>query len=72
MDAAPSYPAIRAPIDTLPNELLSDIFTMGAASPPSDWDQLPFPLLVSGISRRWREAAISSPPLWSQLFFTAD
>ncbi|KZP02502.1 hypothetical protein FIBSPDRAFT_770639, partial [Athelia psychrophila] len=61
-------------IDTLPNELLSDIFTMGVAehTAPSDLDQLPFPLLVSSISRRWREAAISSPPLWSQLFFTAD
>ncbi|KZP28587.1 hypothetical protein FIBSPDRAFT_927387 [Athelia psychrophila] len=66
--------AIRAPIDTLPNELLSNIFTMGAASgpPPLDMEQLPFAFLVSSISRRWREAAISSPPLWSQLSFTAN
>lgn len=63
---------IRAPIDTLPNELLSDIFTMGAASQPLDVNQLPFPLLVSSISRHWREAAISSPPLWNQLSFTAN
>ncbi|KZP24952.1 hypothetical protein FIBSPDRAFT_929526 [Athelia psychrophila] len=72
MDAASSYHAARAPIDTLPNELLSNIFTMGAASPPSYWGRLPFALLVSSISRRWRETAISAPPLWSQLFFTAD
>ncbi|KZP28586.1 hypothetical protein FIBSPDRAFT_244371 [Athelia psychrophila] len=66
-------PAIRASgIDTLPNELLSDIFTMGAASQPLDVEQLPFALLVSSISRRWREAAISSPPLWSQLSLTAN
>lgn len=70
--AASSHPAIRASIDTLPNELLSNIFTMGAAFQPLDWGQFPFPLLVSSISRRWREAAISTQPLWSQLVFTAD
>lgn len=63
-------PAIHAPFETLPNELLSDIFTMGAASPPLDAEkQLPFALLVSSISQRWRQTALSSQPLWSQLFF---
>ncbi|KZP12527.1 hypothetical protein FIBSPDRAFT_156766 [Athelia psychrophila] len=66
-----------APIDTLPNELITHIFTMGSTSePPHVYGRtshsLPFPLLVSSISRRWRDTAISSPPLWSQLLFTAD
>ncbi|KZP25878.1 hypothetical protein FIBSPDRAFT_1041230 [Athelia psychrophila] len=65
-------PAIQAPIDTLPNELLSDILMMSAVSPPVDPEQLPFALLVSSISRRWREVAILSQALWSELFFTAD
>ncbi|KZP13912.1 hypothetical protein FIBSPDRAFT_936033 [Athelia psychrophila] len=67
---------ITAPIDTLPNELIAHIFTMGSTSePPRLYRRtsrsLPFPLLVSSISRRWRDAAISSPPLWSRLLFTA-
>ncbi|KZP12507.1 hypothetical protein FIBSPDRAFT_798865, partial [Athelia psychrophila] len=76
-DTAFGDSTITAPIDTLPNELIAHIFTMGSTSEPIHVDgrtkrPLPFSLLVSSISRRWREAAISSPLLWSRLSFTAD
>ncbi|KZP12517.1 hypothetical protein FIBSPDRAFT_156672 [Athelia psychrophila] len=66
-----------ASMDTLPNELIAHIFTMGSASEPPrvhsrENHSLPFALLVSSISRRWRDTAISSPPLWSRLSFTVD
>ncbi|KZP18522.1 hypothetical protein FIBSPDRAFT_593579 [Athelia psychrophila] len=62
-----------SPIDRLPNELLAHMFRLGAASACMpvgglEW-QLPFALLVSSISRRWREVAVSSQPLWSQISF---
>ncbi|KZP02909.1 hypothetical protein FIBSPDRAFT_1055574 [Athelia psychrophila] len=77
---------VTAPIDILPNELIAHIFTMGSTSEPSPDHacvhnppcvrpktySLPFSLLVSSVSRRWRDTALSSPPLWSRLSFTAD
>jgi len=64
-------------IDILPNEILAYIFTIGARpgssrsrSGPSD--ELPFPLLVSCITRRWRDVAINSPSVWCNLIFTTS
>ncbi|KZP12524.1 hypothetical protein FIBSPDRAFT_1050029 [Athelia psychrophila] len=76
-DAGFGDSTITAPIDTLPNELIAHIFTMGSTSESACVDRrrnhsLSFSLLVSSISRRWRETAISSPPLWSGLLLTAE
>lgn len=63
-----------SPIQSIPNELLAHIFTIGAnIERSSDYTfKLPFPLLVSSITQRWRNVAISSPPVWSNLIFTND
>lgn len=78
VEAEASYAPIQPPagIDALPNELLSEIFSIGATSPdvPRSYyrdERIPFALLVSRISRRWRDTAISSGSLWNQLHLTA-
>ncbi|KIM76463.1 hypothetical protein PILCRDRAFT_91563 [Piloderma croceum F 1598] len=59
-------------IGILPNEILAYIFTIGARSRPGPYDELPFPLLVSCITRSWRDVAINSPSVWSNLIFTTS
>ena len=54
-------------IESLPNELLAHIFTLGANTP---YDEKPFAVLVSSVGRRWRDIAISTPSVWSNLVFT--
>ncbi|EGN97864.1 hypothetical protein SERLA73DRAFT_160900 [Serpula lacrymans var. lacrymans S7.3] len=65
-----SHPASRAtPIQTLPNELLAEIFKAGASEPragSADCD-IPFPCVVSSINRHWREVALSSPDIWTNV-----
>ncbi|KZP03496.1 hypothetical protein FIBSPDRAFT_470501 [Athelia psychrophila] len=73
-DAASSEAVITASIDALPSELLARIFSIGAASKPLVQHNEPphFALLVSRVSRHWREVALAYPPLWSHLFFTTN
>jgi hypothetical protein len=59
-------------IETLPNEILAYIFTLGASSRPGPFDELPFPLLVSCVTHRWRDVAIGTPSMWSTLVFTTS
>ena len=55
-------------IDSLPNELLSAIFKAGQqTSNPSFRGGLPFPLLVSSVSRHWRDVALSYHDLWTSI-----
>lgn len=59
-------------IHSLPNELLAHTFAIGSLaqclSDTSNWPT--FPIVISHVSRKWREVAISSPPVWCNLFFT--
>ncbi|KAJ3571990.1 hypothetical protein NP233_g3396 [Leucocoprinus birnbaumii] len=55
----PPYP----PIDSLPNEILSQIFESGYFE-GEDFD-LHFRGLIEQVSQRWREAAYHTPALWS-------
>ncbi|KAF7982154.1 hypothetical protein HWV62_29909 [Athelia sp. TMB] len=75
-DAAAVADARISPIDTLPNELLAHIFTVGTALSPKEpilsQSHLDFALLVCTVSRLWRAIAFSSPPLWSRLVFTGS
>ncbi|KAA1469975.1 hypothetical protein DENSPDRAFT_654706 [Dentipellis sp. KUC8613] len=79
-------PVDGCPINTLPNELLSYIFTLGAQldyaddkdeedidDDDSDDDDEPTPefqVLASHVCKRWRDVAIQTPSLWTRLDFT--
>ncbi|KAH9179218.1 hypothetical protein EDB89DRAFT_2225142 [Lactarius sanguifluus] len=77
-------PSDGTPVNNLPNELLSSIFTLGSEAEKSGHDdnakeeeeeeeeagpRLPFQVLVSHICRRWREVVIGIPTLWTYLDF---
>jgi hypothetical protein len=63
----------NAPIESLPNEVLAMVFQAGCILPCRKVHRLnkrpepPFELLVSLISRRWRNVAISTPKLWTKI-----
>ncbi|KAH9002562.1 hypothetical protein EDB86DRAFT_2847286 [Lactarius hatsudake] len=72
-------PSDGTPVNNLPNELLSSIFTLGSEAEKSGYDEnaeeeeegprLPFQVLVSHVCRRWREVVIGIPTLWTYLDF---
>jgi len=76
-------PTSGTPINALPNELLSNIFTLGSGAEEhgdNDDDEeeeeveehrqrLPFKVLVSHVCRRWRTVAIDTSTLWTYLDF---
>jgi hypothetical protein len=58
------------PIHLLPNELLARLFQAGT----HDWaasslaaSTLPFPVLICGVCKHWREVAMTCPGLWSTI-----
>lgn len=73
-----------APINHLPTELLSYIFTLStqvASEPSSGTDQntpeitpesIRVPLVVSSVCRRWRAVALSQLSLWAKICVSAD
>lgn len=58
---------LSAPIESLPNEVLSAVFEAGCFSPLGKVPDQRFELLVSSISRRWRNVAVTTPALWTQI-----
>lgn len=78
--ARPSPP----PIDTLPVELLSYIFTLGTHAtaeplptggpdaPVFDTESVKAPLIFASVSRYWRQVALSTPSLWTSLCITLE
>ena len=60
---------------SLPSETISAIFEAGRSAvvtPRNAWGsgtevQLPFPMLVSSVSRRWRNIALQTPQLWTSI-----
>ncbi|TFY52560.1 hypothetical protein EVG20_g10500 [Dentipellis fragilis] len=87
MRSNPFVPPVEGcPINTLPNELLSYIFTLGAQldiaddkdeeeiddndSDEEDEPTLEFQVLTSHVCKRWRDVAIQTPSLWTRLDFT--
>ncbi|KAK0237392.1 hypothetical protein EDD85DRAFT_542278 [Armillaria nabsnona] len=64
--ASSGQPRPEAPIDVLPDELLLEIFTLGANSS----DNTSFSFLVSTICQSWRSLAIGEPRLWTNLTLT--
>jgi F-box-like len=56
----------------LPNELLSAIFEIGRSETSCPlsvlrFDQKPFEILISSVSRRWRNVALHTPQLWTDI-----
>jgi hypothetical protein len=62
-----NYMNSAAPVTAVPTEILMEIIKAGHRS-ASDGASL-FALLVSHISRRWREVALHSPFLWTIIHF---
>ncbi|KAF7326129.1 hypothetical protein MKEN_00464400 [Mycena kentingensis (nom. inval.)] len=52
-------------LDRLPSELLATIFELCLDQPRRTLDTTSVPLLVCGVSARWRAIALSTPALWS-------
>lgn len=58
----------HAPISKIPFEVLSAIFRAGALSNSNDPSSCQFGLLVSHVTRVWREVALSNPYLWTKIW----
>ncbi|KAF8499382.1 hypothetical protein JB92DRAFT_2981994 [Gautieria morchelliformis] len=66
----------NARTSNLPSEILSIIFEAGLHAQltllkkqwPQQCDQWPFEIVVSHVSRRWRNVALKTPRLWSYIF----
>jgi hypothetical protein len=56
-----------APVASLPNEILSAIFEAGCLLPRLQKPEPSFEILVSQVSRRWRDVAIGTPSLWTNV-----
>ncbi|RPD60306.1 hypothetical protein L226DRAFT_272889 [Lentinus tigrinus ALCF2SS1-7] len=59
------------PVLRLPQEVLVHIFKLGSRMPQDDpmlgSFPRPFPLVVAAVSRQWREIAINTPDLWTNI-----
>src|SRR6266436_1376843 len=64
-----SYPAH---VESLPNEILAEIFEAGASISKGQHGILPFQCVIAGVNRRWRAVAVSTPRLWSAILFHCD
>jgi hypothetical protein len=64
-----SYPAH---IESLPNEILAEIFEAGVSISKGQHGTLPFQCVIAGVNRLWRAVAISTPRLWSSILFHCD
>ncbi|KAJ6516856.1 hypothetical protein C8R47DRAFT_406861 [Mycena vitilis] len=58
-------------IDDLPTELLVDVFHEAKTAPPFDVGGTAVLIPVSQVSQRWRNIALESPLLWSDLRLSA-
>lgn len=68
-----------APVDILPSEILSDIFSTLVQSwlhahfvGDESFGPINYPILLSSICIRWRQVAITTPSLWSYLDFDIE
>ncbi|KZP21096.1 hypothetical protein FIBSPDRAFT_861007 [Athelia psychrophila] len=65
--------ALIAPIRSLPNELLSEVFEWSCALSPWDHD---FPVSLALVCRHWRETAFATPAIWANItvghYFQSD
>jgi F-box-like len=69
-------------MQSVPDDVLAEIFQAGTLLCRDSVDdhavgfdftpKLPFPNLVSSVSRRWRDVALSSPRLWTTIVFNCD
>lgn len=73
--------ALIAPVHYLPMEVLIMIFEAGSQMPLeqphallsrlwSNHSDLPFPMLVASVCRRWRDIARHSPDMWTNIHLT--
>lgn len=58
----------KALISSLPHEVVTNIFKIGRDSLPHTWDHIPFEILVSHVTRHWREVALATTTLWAIIY----
>jgi hypothetical protein len=56
-----------APIQSIPSELLTEIFEVVRADPLYQFSKLPFQVVASHVSHHWREVATRYPSFWTDL-----
>ena len=67
-------------VQSVPDDILAEIFQAGTSMCKNpvgklfvdDPPKLPFPHLVSSVSRRWRDVALCSPRLWTTIVFNCN
>jgi hypothetical protein len=61
-----------AHIESLPNEILAEMFEAGVSLSQRQHSIPSFQDAISGVNRRWRAVAVSTPRLWSTILFHCD
>ena len=61
----------HAPVSKIPFEVLSAIFRAGTHCNSNDASSCQFGLLVSRVTRVWREVALSTPQLWTKIWINS-
>src|ERR1700691_1056768 len=59
-----------SPLSTFPNEILAMIFEAGCSLPSSLDRKRPLEMIVSHVTRQFRNVAISNPRLWKRIRVT--
>src|ERR1700691_3207131 len=59
-----------SPVHFLADELLSQIFVLVTHGSHDRYDAILYPIIISHISRRWREVALSTSTLWTSIILT--
>lgn len=82
MSSATSLRSLQGspPINSLPVELLSLIFTIGThgtdvaedGNRPCNTQSVRTPVVISQVNRRWRQIALNTPALWTSLCATLE
>ena len=63
-------PQQSTPINSLADELLSQIFTLATHGSCDRYDAILYPIIVSHVTHRWREVALSTSTLWTSIILT--
>ncbi|KAF7974755.1 hypothetical protein HWV62_11343 [Athelia sp. TMB] len=67
MDCKTEYKSVNAPVKTVPDDALIEIFTAFTAANPYTHKHLPAPMALAGVCRRWRDVCINTHSLWSRI-----
>ena len=65
-----SPPRQSPPVHFLADELLSQIFTLATHASCDRYDAILYPIIISHVTSRWRQIALSTSSLWTSIILT--